>query len=166
MTRFIHILALTLLSLTVAGCVADPLPMPPTVTPTMNVEAITMFDDGDTIRFEGSADAISEGNVALRFSAVAPPFDGVAEDVVGTSSNDDGSFVVTLSGELTYRFFVEALIPDTEAFLGALAPVCLMCTGPLEVGMADSGTDRDGDGSPDVIDCAPDDEDLLGQQCE
>ena len=65
-----------------------------------------------------------------------------------------------LPGNGSELFYFELITPDEDLFLIALQGGF---DGPTQE--ADPGPDRDHDGSPDAIDCAPDDDSYRGQRC-
>jgi hypothetical protein len=72
----------------------------------------------------------------------------------------DGSFSAQLGGVRLDTIYLELLLPDEDLFLMAV-------TGAAGDSVIDTapGPDRDSDGSPDAIDCAPDDGTLGGRRC-
>lgn len=150
-----RLLALCLLAL--AACVATPLPQPPTFE--LDVDAIDAESADAGVTFTGSEGALRPGSVDLRITPGPTDSDPVLE--LGTGPVDaDGSFTVFVVSPLENTFFVEALTDDEDIFVGAIT---VDATG--DVVEADPGPDTDGDGSPDEIDCAPDDPDVRGQRC-
>lgn len=140
------------------GCVATPLPHPPT----LDTDLVTLEDEGEgQVVMEGSEGAASPPGLELRVTWVPGPTTmGIPEfweSVVGS----DGSFYMPMSGLRSDYYYVEALITDEDLFLVAV-------TGGSGVSVVeiDPGDDRDSDESPDEIDCAPDDPTMGGQRCE
>ncbi len=138
------------------GCVTTPVPVPPTVD--VDLTTIDIWDDIDTpfIQITGGLGAIDPPDTTIRITTVAddtPPHPSI--EIV---PNDDGSF--TANVELGGRYYLEAITEDDDVFLLAIA------NGPEgEVISVPAGDDSDDDGSPDVIDCAPEDDRYRGQRC-
>ena len=63
---------------------------------------------------------------------------------------------------MTSRFYIEHLQDDVDVFVIAISGGSDSGSGTYE---ADPGRDTDGDGSPDRIDCDPDDDRYSGQRC-
>ena len=142
--------ALSLLALG-SGCLGTPLPDPPS----FSGEMITLSDSTQpgTIRLVGRPGTLRDASVPLRVTA--PPTPGVL-----VASNPDGSFGRIVPGAAGVRIFFELILADEDRFVGAfMAPL----GGSLV--RVDPGPDADGDGSPDLIDCAPADRALGGQRC-
>ena len=145
----------SLLALTLASCATTPLPIPPTADP----EHITVVDyDQESVLITGGEGAVDPGGEEIRVGtephfAAAPWF----EELV---TGPDGSFSSRISGQRTDRFFIEALLEDEDLFILAFSG------GPGDSAVeTDPGGDRDSDGSPDAIDCAPDDPTITGRRC-
>lgn len=134
-----------------AGCIATPLPTPPTA----DVSKMTLIEGAqpDEVDLHGVADAITGELLSLRVSSSLSS----AETTVAV----DGSFdVIGLPAMLPPLLYLEAITADEDVFLVAVERGA--GTSVLE---ADAGPDRDFDGSPDAIDCAPDDPMLAGSRC-
>lgn len=160
MTRALrcHVMgAMALVAMVVAvgipACNATPLPMPPSARVDPSRMSLTSAQT-TTITLRGSAGAITPGDVELR---VTGPF-GLSERRV----RPDGSFVATLSGTLDDVLFLERIEADRDRFLIAVQRAA---AGGEAVEAAPMPDDRDGDESPDAIDCAPDDDAQGGRRC-
>lgn len=122
--------------------------MPPAVTlESMSLEE----DDSGKVRFSGGAGAIQPGELRVRVSN--PP------GFVELRAESDGSFSTVLPGLRTDVFYLEA-VAESDLFLTAVTG-----SDDATVVAAEAGADGDGDGSPDVIDCAPTDETVGGRRC-
>ncbi|MGE0787300.1 MAG: putative metal-binding motif-containing protein [Sandaracinaceae bacterium] len=132
-----------------AGCIATPVPVPPSVDP----DRVDVFEGspGSTV-VRGDPGAVEGEPIALRVRSA----DGSAEGDV----EDDGSFSMLVPGLPSDVFFIEGLLPTEDRFL-------LAVTGGIggSASVADPGVDSDGDGSPDAIDCAPMDPMVSGSRC-
>ncbi len=142
--------ALSLLALG-SGCLGTPLPDPPS----FSGEGITLSDSGQpgTVRLVGDPGTARDGGVPLRVTT--PPSPGVL-----VATNADGSFGRIVPGAPGDRIFFELIFPDEDRFVGAFTAAI----GGRLVSV-DPGPDADGDGSPDLIDCAPADRTVGGQRC-
>lgn len=137
------------LALGVGACNATPLPTPPSADP----DRIRVFpgNQGQVV-LQGEAGAVTGELVALRATS-------------GTESNEanaqpDGSFTVVASGTIADTFYLEGILPAEDVFLVALRGVAGGASQSV-----DPGADSDGDGSPDLVDCAPMDPMQSGQRC-
>jgi len=140
----------------VAACVTTPLPLPPTMDP----ERISLEQgDEQTVIVRGAAGAASPGGIELRVTPVESPPLSAPPEFGEVRVEEDGSFEVVVFGEIVDTFYFEALEEDEDIFLIAVTGAY---GGVAEV---DAGPDRDGDGSPDPIDCAPDDDRFSGHRC-
>ncbi|MFK7988283.1 MAG: hypothetical protein AB8I08_19845 [Sandaracinaceae bacterium] len=134
------------------GCVATPLPTPPTAT----ASQMMLLDGqpGEVDLIGGPAALTGDGLLSLRVTG--------ASGSVSTRVEADGSFMATgiPSTSRADTFYLEAITLDADVFVLAL-------TGGPGTSAVDAppGPDRDGDLSPDAIDCAPDDGMLAGQRC-
>jgi hypothetical protein len=138
-------------SLALPACVGTPLPDPPSFAGALVSWSTT--PQTDTIRFVGQVGAVHPGGITLRITD--PPTPG---ELVAT--NADGSFGRVLPGVPGDTIYVERIDTDADVFLGAYT------VGPSGVLVpAAAGSDGDGDGTPDVIDCAPADRTMSGQRC-
>ena len=142
------------LAAVVVGCIATPLPTPPTAdTERMS---LTESTSGETT-LAGEAGAINldeAGVLGLRVTAAA------AWTQVPLAA--DGSFTASLPATLAETFYLEVVFADRDLFLIAVTGFFGGGGGAME---ADPGADRDGDGSPDAVDCDPDDPTLTGHRC-
>jgi Cys-rich repeat protein len=151
---FLPLLALLAL-LASLGCVGTPLPDPPSA----RADLMMISDEPPTdVRLVGTDGAIvldeaHEAGGTLRVSV--PRTDARSEGAVAMS----GTFDVTLEGASTDTLYLELLDPERDIFLAAVAQVDGV------VVAVDDGGDRDGDLSPDSIDCAPDDPALASREC-
>ncbi len=133
------------------SCVATPLPTPPTAAPA-NMSLVEGAQPGE-FDLSGEPGAITGELLRLRVTS-----DGASREVPVAM---DGSFeALALPAIGPPTLYLEALTLDDDIFLVAVT------RGPGTTAVAtDAGPDRDMDGSPDVIDCAPDDTTLVGQRC-
>jgi hypothetical protein len=140
------------------SCVATPLPQPPSIE--LDIDKLTVEGtDGAPVVFVGSPGALSVGGIEVRVTPGPTDTDPILE--VGTAPVDaDGSFDVVVISPLENTYFFEAVLDDEDVFVAA---VRVDATGNPSLG--DAGPDSDEDGSPDVVDCAPDDPDVSGQRC-
>ncbi len=146
-------LAALVVSWGLAACLATPIPDPPSleVSRMMLVQA-----SASEVRITGSMGAVRPGGRALRVTNPAAPA-MTASVAIYTAA--DGSFGATLAGTTADTLFLEGLSDTADTFEVAVR---------LESGSVVStsaGGDRDLDGSPDMIDCAPDDRMQSGQRC-
>lgn len=154
-----HILLGLALGLWFAGsCVATPLPQPPEVE--LDIEKLTVEGgDGSPVVFVGAPGALSVGDIEVRVTPGPTDSDPVLE--IGTAPvAADGSFEVVTISPLDNTYFFEAILADEDVFVAAVT-VDVFGTPTL----GDAGPDTDEDGSPDAVDCAPEDPDLSGQRC-
>ena len=138
----------------VAACIATPLPTPPSV----DTERLSLTQaDAERVTLVGEERAVQVDGIArLRVSG--------ARAWTEVPVSEFGAFTATLPGQLADIYYLEAIIEDEDLFLIALSTPSGGGGGPVEE--RDSGTDRDGDGSPDAVDCAPDDASRSGRRCE
>jgi hypothetical protein len=143
----------------VTACVATPLPQPPNVS--IDPELIELIEiDADMVEISGASGAVEPGESELR-STVPPSPDGrVPPRYAEFQSTVDGAFSAQSLGTREDEFFLEALLDDEDLFL-------LRFTGGpgTSIEVLDPGPDSDGDGSPDLADCAPEDSRVTGQRC-
>jgi hypothetical protein len=138
------------------ACIATPLPTPPTADP----DRITIVDAEGGVRIQGEPGAIGPSPADVRITWEPPPTASARPERVETTTTREGAFTAHLSGDRTSRYYLELLTADDDLFLVTITG------GPGDSAvMVDSGSDRDGDGSPDFVDCAPDDPSLRGQRC-
>lgn len=144
-------LFIALLGLALGSCVATPLPTPPTA----DVRQMSLVEAGQPERVDllGAAGALSGELLALRVSS--------DRDARETPVSPDGSFAVRgLGAAGPPVLYLEALTDEADVFLVAVT------AGPGTSAVETTpGPDRDGDGSPDAVDCAPDDGMFGGQRC-
>lgn len=141
-----------LLSWSVSGCAVRPVPDPPSE---VDAERMTISQaSSDSVMLTGLSGAIRRAGVALRVSNSGTR--DRSQVVVG----QDGGFVVVVRGLRSDTYYLEALEGGVDDFLVAV-------TGAANdaVVAATAGSDRDGDRSPDAIDCAPDDAAIGGSRC-
>ncbi|MCC7539677.1 MAG: hypothetical protein IT379_25870 [Deltaproteobacteria bacterium] len=137
-----------------ASCNATPLPMPPSArVDTTRMSLVST--QSSTVTLRGAPGALEPGDFDLR---VTGPL-GITERRV----RPDGSFVATLSGTLADELFLERIEDDRDRFLVAVRRAA---AGGEAVEPVPMPADRDGDESPDAIDCAPDDASQGGRRCE
>ena len=135
-----------------SGCFATPIPDPPS----LDVTRMSLRAAGDgMVRLAGAAGAVRPGSRALRVTNVTDPSTPSRATVLAAA---DGSFGVSLLGATIDTLYVEG-IGVTDDF-----ELAVRREGGRVVA-ADPGGDRDMDGSPDAIDCAPDDPMLVGGRC-
>jgi hypothetical protein len=132
------------------GCLATPLPTPPSV----DASRVHLFEDQSYTRMradEGAVDGLA--SVAVRITTTTGS--------VEVRPSARGAFTAFVPGPATSTFYLEALLMREDRFLGAITRGPM---GTLAVD-ADPGPDADADGSPDAIDCAPMDPTLGGRRC-
>lgn len=139
-------------------CVTTPVPVPPTVVD-IDLGKVDIEDEIDApfVLIAGGPGSIDPPDTLIRITnaeAEDPP-DAFVEFV----PDADGSFSTSVPGMSASRYFVEAITEDDDVFLMAFA------NGPTGVVAADPGPDSDDDGSPDAIDCAPEDDAYRGRRC-
>lgn len=139
-----------------AGCTTTPLPIPPTMDPDL-VGSDPV--NGPSVRIVGQPEALDQPGT-IRVTHVGEPVDGTIPEIVVITTGDDGSFDVTVAGLPEDRYFFEFLGDHADIFLVALT---FGMDGPA--GVADPGPDADNDGSPDEVDCAPEDDTITGSRC-
>ncbi len=142
-------------ALLASRCVATPLPDPPTADArAMSLVATTPT----TVTLSGRDGAIHPGGARLRVTDAATGSAGGRREVHATAAGAFQSQIAGSTADTLYVELLEAAAPDR--FL-----VAVRDGGGGAVVDVDPGPDRDGDGSPDAIDCAPDDPTLGGRQC-
>jgi hypothetical protein len=149
--------ALATLLLAVGGCVATPLPHPPTADP--DLMHLEDHEEGGVV-LSGDDGSIDPGGQALRVTVVPGPSSTARLRPLDTTADAAGRFSVLFAAERTDFFFIEAILEDEDLFLIAVTGGPDGGVRPI-VGLSD----RDEDGSPDDIDCAPDDPTRSGQRC-
>ncbi len=110
----------------------------------------------ERMRLEGSEGAIRPGGAALRVTMMRT---AEIRGRVTVPVTARGAFSAELAGTLGDILYLERVDEAGDEFLVALAAVG---DRPTRV---EAGRDRDGDGSPDAIDCAPDDPLQRGREC-
>jgi len=158
MTPALDRILLLLAAAVLCSCLTTPLPMPPTVDP----DSVHMEDGADTtIVVTGDEGSVDPGGTEVRVTRVGEPIDALRPERVALVTEEDGSFEAVVLGSATVdRVFFEELTEDQDRFIIAIR------RGPDGRGVeADPGPDRDDDGSPDAIDCAPDDPGVGGRRC-
>jgi hypothetical protein len=148
---------LTLFAVGFAACVATPLPQPPGFQ--LDVELVDAEPSDLTVVFDGAPGALTPGSVDLRITPGPTDSDPILEIGTGPVAAD-GSFSIVVVSPLENTFFVEALTAQEDVFVAAVA-----IDAGGTVTEVDPGPDTDEDGSPDAVDCAPDDPNLSGQRC-
>lgn len=136
-----------------SACLATPIPDPPS----LDVTRMSLVQASATeVRISGGAGAVRPGGRALR---VTNPAAAMGTSSVAIYTAADGSFGATLAGATADTLYLEGLSDTADTFELAvrLEGGSVVSTG--------SGGDRDVDGSPDAIDCAPDDRMQSGQRC-
>jgi hypothetical protein len=143
-----------LLLAALVGCIATPLPTPPSA----RADRMSLVGSADEVTLSGDAGAIDRGSATVASLRVtgARAWTQVALDA-------DGSFAATLPGAVNDAFAIEAVLTDRDVFLVAVSG---QAGGGDAVEQADPGPDADGDGSPDMVDCAPADPAVGGRRCE
>ncbi len=157
--RHSNLLGLALALGACAGsCVATPLPQPPSLE--LDIEKLSIDSGpGEPVVIVGEPDAVSIGGIDIRVTPGPTDTDPVLE-IGDASVAADGSFTVIVVSPLENTYFFERIDGATDEFFAAIT---IDSSGNISEG--DPGPDADGDGSPDEIDCAPDDETLVGQRC-
>ncbi len=139
--------------LALPGCIATPLPEPPSADP----GAMTLTETQPAgIRLAGTSGAITPGSIRMR---VTDPSTAATGGRVEVDVGADGAFGADLPGATTDVLYLEQVGPDRDLFFAAV-----QASGTAAVS-ADPGPDSDGDGSPDAIDCAPLDRTLIAREC-
>lgn len=142
-----------------SSCVATPLPQPPNVT--VDPELIDLVEvSPDMVELQGRPGAVEPGETELRSTVPPDPILRVPSRVVEFQAAVDGSFSTQSLGTREDEFYLEAILDDEDLFL-------LRFTGGpgTSIEALDPGPDSDGDGTPDIVDCAPTDETITGQRC-
>ncbi len=142
---------------TVSACVSTPLPQPPSYE--LDISKVSIAGTGEGLTISGAPGAVSPTGVELRITPGVPNTDPVLE--LGSGQvGPDGSFDILVVSPIENQFFFEVIEADEDIFIGVIRGAA---DGTVTEG--DPGPDSDGDGSPDEIDCAPDDDTLGGQRC-
>ncbi len=129
------------------GCVGTPLPDPPSA----RADAMLLVAvPPNGVRLSGADGAIDVADLSgASLRVTIPRLDSRVE----TSISGAGAFTAELPGALTDTLYLELVDPSGDIFLLAVADGGAMDDAVVVVATAD----RDGDASPDAIDCAPDD---------
>lgn len=130
------------------GSCATPLPDPPDV----DTAKMSLVSADTSVTLEGQDGAMSPGSFTLRVTNPA------ALTAVEVPVDAQGAFTATLPGAVDDPLWLESA--DSDQFLGAVGT-----DGGGGVVPVDSGADSDDDGSPDAVDCAPDDNQVQGSAC-
>jgi len=152
-------LLLTILAAGACSCSATPLPQPPVEYELDASKVEQSTDGGEAIVISGTAGAVSPGSVRIRITPGETDSDPVLEPG-NADVSADGSFTTFVISPAANTFFFEALEADADVFFAAIR---VDDAGNIED--ADPGPDSDEDGSPDAIDCAPEDGTQHGQRC-
>ncbi len=133
-----------------ASCVATPLPDPPSLD---TAEMSLTVGEEMTVTLVGQDQSITPGGFTLRVTnpTVVPRSVEVPVDA-------QGAFSASLPGVLSDTLYLEDA--ETDRFIAAVGSDS--AGGVLE---RDAGPDGDNDGSPDIVDCAPADDTVLGSAC-
>jgi hypothetical protein len=142
------------------ACATTPVPVPPTVEVTPELISATYGDEEMLKLFiEGAPGAIEPPNVLLRIISVDGD-DSTTDPFIEFNPNADGSFNQTVPGQAGLSHYLEVIDEDDDWFLMAFT------AGPNDtIVEVEPGNDGDGDGSPDAIDCAPENDQYRGQRC-
>lgn len=135
------------------GCVATPLPTPPSVDTSQL--SLTTSDAGEPI-LRGTAQAFDPGDYIIHGLRLTGEETWTLADL-----EPDNAFSASLPGEVTEIFYLEALTAARDIFLTAFT--IEESTGAILP--ADPGPDEDGDGSPTFLDCDDDDPQVTGRRC-
>jgi hypothetical protein len=137
---------------------ATPLPQPPGLE--LDIEKVSVDSNGgEGILIVGQADAVSIPNIEIRVTPGPTDSDPILE--IGNATVDaDGAFSVLVVSPLENTYYFERTDGDKDQYFAAIS---IDFEG--NISEADPGPDADEDGSPDEIDCAPDDPTLGGQRC-
>jgi len=139
------------LALLLGGCIATPLPTPPTAEPAL-ITIVEAAQPG-AVDVHGEPGAIGGQPLSLRVTS-----ESESREVPVAI---DGSFDLTdLASASPPTLYLEGITDTEDIFLVAITRAAT----PAAV-VTDPGPDRDMDGSPDAIDCAPDDPMGVGQRC-
>lgn len=145
-------------ALAAGSCVATPLPQPPTDYE-LDIGELSVDTSGQAFGIVGTEGAVKPGSIEIRVTPGPTDSDPVLE-AGNAQVASDGSFSVIVVSPLPNIFFFEAIEQNDDVFFGA---VTIDAAGVISE--ADPGPDADDDGSPDAIDCAPDDPQKRGQRC-
>lgn len=137
------------------GCVGTPLPDPPSA----RADLMTLTDvPPNAVRLDGAMGAIDPGSDRPG-AATLRVTNADFETFVVVPVDETGAFSAELAAALDGTLHLELVDPEGDVFLAAVA---LVGESVVEV---DDGGDRDGDLSPDAVDCAPDDGSLASREC-
>lgn len=162
MKRALHlVLALAAVAF---GCVATPLPQPP-IEYALDITRVQLAPQTSVLTLRGSPGAFTPGGVDIRVTPLPDPNQAFLPTPSIVTVAADGSFSVTLAGDPEGTFTFEAIETDRDVFVDAVSGESSPLGDGFVVTQGDAGPDRDEDGSPDVIDCAPDDPELGGSRC-
>jgi hypothetical protein len=151
--------AIFLLACAVWACSATPVPQPPSYELDVDKSEL-QTTDGSTVRIVGGPGAISPAGIRIRVTPKRDPdIDPILEPGSATVAAD-GSFIVVVSSPPANTFYFEVLEEEEDVYFAA---VLFDADGNTSEG--EPGPDTDADGSPDEIDCAPEDPALSGQRC-
>lgn len=162
MKRFLLALALVLPA--AGSCVATPLPQPP-VEYALDIALVRLSPSTNVVTLVGNAGAFSPGGVDIRVTPLPDPSQAFLPTPGVVTVGDDGSFSVTLAASPTGTFAFEAIEDDDDVYVDAVRGDAPAAGDGIVVVQGDAGPDSDGDGSPDAVDCAPDDASVAGSRC-
>jgi hypothetical protein len=141
-------------ALLASRCTATPLPDPPSA----DAQAMALIASTTTkVTLVGHDGAVHPGDSRLRVTIPRTGDVGGRREVHADAA---GAFQAEVEGATTDTVYLELLETDRTTFLLAVCDA-----GGGAVVSTSPGPDRDGDGSPDAIDCAPDDPKLRGREC-
>ncbi|MFO0548822.1 MAG: hypothetical protein U0271_10565 [Polyangiaceae bacterium] len=147
MRSFLSALVAAAFTSWVASC-ATPLPDPPDV----DTAQMSLVAADTSVTLEGQNGALNPGGFTLRVT------DTVSLTAVEVPVDAQGAFTATVLGSIDDPLWLESA--DSDEFLGVVGT-----DGGGGVVPLDSGADSDSDGSPDAVDCAPNDNQVEGSAC-